>query len=107
MRALITLALVAVGVHLAIRTVAALYRIIDLWYTIETEYPRVLRGVLGWGGGTALIWALLPGGLRTAFLLGWLGFVGLYLGLYAIRPVLARRREALPEQPAYHADPGT
>lgn len=107
MSALLPFALFALGVHLAIRTVAALYRVIDLWYTIGTAYPAVLRGILGWGGATAAIVGLLHSNLRLAFLLGLLSFVGLYVSLYLIRPVLFRRRALPLDQIATDAEPGS
>lgn len=94
MTTLVPIALFALGVHLALRTVAALYRMIDLWYTMRTAYPRVLRGILGWGGITLAIGAVLPRALRPAFLLGVLSFLGFYLSLYVIRLPLLRRRAA-------------
>lgn len=106
MTTLVAVATFALGVQLAIRTVAALYRIIDLWYTIGTEWLRVLWGILAWGGATAAIAALLPRTLRPAFLLGLLGFVGFYLSLYLIRPALVRRREAPPDRSGPDVDPG-
>ncbi len=94
MTTLIAIALCALGVHLALRTVAALYRIIDLRYTMRTVYSAVLRGILGWGGATVAIALLLPDGRRPAFLLGVVGFVGFYLGLHVVRYLFLRRREA-------------
>jgi len=92
-KTLIAIALFALGVHLALRTVAALYRIIDLWYTIGTAYSRVLRGILGWGGATVAIALLLADEGRSAFLWGVWGFVGFYLSLYVVRYSFLRRRE--------------
>ncbi len=106
MSAFVAVLLFALGVHLAIRTIAALYRILDLWYTIGTAYPQVLRGILGWGGATVAIAVLLPQGHRPAFLLGLVSFLGLYLSLYLIRPALVRRREAPSEQSPAAANPG-
>lgn len=82
------------GLHFALRTVAALYRMIDLWYMIGTAYPRVLRGMLGWGGVALLTAMVLPDRLRAAFLWGYAGFVLFYLSLYLIRHVFIRRRAA-------------
>lgn len=94
MRTLIEIALFALGVQLALRTVAALYRIVDLWYTIGTAYPQVLRGILGWGGATVVIALLLPDERRPACLVGVAAFVGFYLSLYVVRHRFLRRREA-------------
>ena len=85
MRALLAVALFLLGMHLSMRTIAALYRILDLWYRIGTAWPQVLRGLLGWGGGTVAIAALLPGGLRPFFLWGLAAFLGVFLGAYVIR----------------------
>ena len=49
MTPLLQIAAFALGVCLSIRMIAALYAVIDLWYTIGKTYPGVLRGVLGWG----------------------------------------------------------
>jgi len=73
------------GIALSIRMIAALYAILDLWYAIGAEYPRVLRGILGWGAVIAAIsWSLSPS-LRTAFLSGALAFLLYYLSLYLLR----------------------
>jgi hypothetical protein len=84
------------GLHLALHTVAACYRIIDLWYTIRTTWPRVLGGILAWVTATAGIAVVLPERLRAAFLWGVGSFVPFYLGLYVIRHPLLWRRQAPP-----------
>ncbi|MBI4408904.1 MAG: hypothetical protein HY561_04295 [Gemmatimonadetes bacterium] len=66
------------GVYLSIRTIAALYRIPDLWYTMRNAWPKVLRGIAGWGGATVLMGALLPG-YRLAFLWGVAGYLAFYI----------------------------
>jgi len=64
---------------LALRLIAALYRVIDLWYTLKTAYPKVIRGILGWGGITAAIAVLLKNQWRHVFLWGLLIYVLFYL----------------------------
>jgi hypothetical protein len=91
MTGLLSAALVLLGAHLAIRLVAALYRIIDLWHGIGRYWPVVLRGVLGWSGGLVATAVLLPDRLRPAFLFGAAGFVLFYLGMYLVRYPLVRR----------------
>ena len=72
---LIALIFVA-GILLGIRLVAALYAPIDLWYTIRTAWPVVVRRVVGWSATTAAALLLLPaGGPRWALVAG----MGLYL----------------------------
>jgi hypothetical protein len=83
--ALLAVALFLLGMHLSMRTIAALFRILDLWYTIGMAWPQVLRGLLVWGGGTMAIAALLPEGLRPFFLWGLVTFLGIFLGAYVIR----------------------
>lgn len=80
----------ALGVALAIRVLAALYGIIDLWHAIGTYYPRVLRGVAGWGGATLLVAALLEGTYRISFGLGLLAFALGYVSLYGLRHLVVR-----------------
>lgn len=85
MRPLVATAMFLLGIYLSLRLIAALYRILDLWYTIGTAWPRVVRGVLGWGGATVGIAVLAGDRLRPAFLLGLAAFAAFYLGLYALR----------------------
>ena len=106
MTTIIAIAAFFLGGQMALRTVAAFYRIIDLWYTIGTACPHVLLGILGWGGATVAIAVLLPQALRPAFLLGLLSFVGFYLSLYLLRPALVRRRDAPRERSTPIGDPG-
>ena len=95
------------GVYLAIRTIAALYRILDLWYVIHAAWWRVLREVAGWGGAVALIGGLLPDNRRPAFLWGLGAFLAFYLVAgslisYLLVPVVAARlgpRRGQPDRP--------
>lgn len=87
MTTVIAIALFALGIHLCMRTLAALYRALDLWYTIGTAWPRVARGIVAWGGATVLIAALLRGYQRSALLLGFAVYLGFYL---AIATILSR-----------------
>jgi hypothetical protein len=93
----------ALGVWLAIRMIAALYLVLDLWYAIRTEYPRVIRGIAGWATVLALTAWLLPQSYRAALGFGLLAFLGFYLSLFVFRyPVLRalarqrQREESLP-----------
>jgi len=84
-------ALFVAGVYLCLRLIAALYRPLDLWYTIRTAYGRAFRGILGWGGAAAALVTVLDGGRRRAFLLGMAAFLLFYLSLYALRHLVVRR----------------
>lgn len=98
MNAVIAIALFLMGIHLSIRLIAALHRIIDLWYTIRSAWWKVCRGILEWGGGTVAIAALLPDRHRPAYLLGLAGYLLFYLGAFVlwhlIVPRMASRRAA-------------
>ena len=92
MSALIAGAAFLAGVYFSIRAVAALYRVLDLWYTIPTAWPEVARGVLGWVGGAALALVLLPGRLSAAFGGGLVAYLAFYvvLALLLSRVVIPR-----------------
>lgn len=79
------------GAYLGMRVIAAVYRVVDLWYTIATAYPRVIRGILGWGGTTLASAALLGDRHRQAFLCGLAAFLLFYLSLYVLRHLLLRK----------------
>lgn len=78
----------ALGVYLSIRMIAALYAILDLWYRIGAEYPRVIRGVVGWAVTIAAIAWVLDATGRVAFASGLLAFLFFYLSLYGLRHLL-------------------
>ena len=73
------------GVYLSIRMIAALYAILDLWYRIGTDYPRVIRGVAGWAVTIAAIAGLLDASGRMAFTSGLVAFLLFYLSLFLLR----------------------
>lgn len=78
MTLIIKIAVFVLGMYLSLRLVAALYRIIDLWYTIGTAYPKVIRGIVGWVGLSIAIAALLGGQYRQAFAWGFVVFLIFY-----------------------------
>ena len=79
MTLVVQIAAFAVGMSLSIRMIAALHGIIDLWYTIDTAYPRVAGRVLGWGAAILAIAWLLERPYRIAFGSGLLVFLVFYL----------------------------
>ncbi len=91
MTRLLDVALFLLGMYLCMRAIAASYRVLDLWYTIGTEYPTVIRGLLGWGGTTVAIAVLLGRHHRTALLCGLLAFLVFYLGIYGARHLFLRK----------------
>ena len=91
MSRLIEVALFAGGVYACLRLIAASYGALDLWYTIRTAYPRVVRGIAIWASLAVTPLLLLDGRRRTAFALGLLAFLAFYLSLYAVRHLVLRR----------------
>jgi hypothetical protein len=65
----------AAGLVVGIRLVAALYGPIDLWYTIGTAWPVVVRRLVLWTLVTAAALAWLDGTARAAFVTGMLAHV--------------------------------
>ena len=85
------------GAYLAIRVLAALYAVLDLWYSRRRTWPRMVRGLVVWGGVTAVAIGRLTPPYRTALACGLGGYVVLYLALFPLRDIglraLARRAE--------------
>jgi hypothetical protein len=91
MTIIVQIALFFAGMYVSMRMIAALFRIVDLWYTINTAYPRMIRGVLGWGAVMAIMIVMLGGVLLTSFLFGLAVFSFLYLMGWPINWLLRRR----------------
>jgi hypothetical protein len=85
------------GAYLAIRVLAALYAVLDLWYARRRTWPRMVRGLVVWGGVTAASIGALAPPYRTALARGLAGYVVFYLALFPLRDIglraLARRAE--------------
>lgn len=91
------LASFTLGVYLSIRMIAALYQILDLWHRIGTDYPRVIRGVLGWATMILVVARLLDASGRTAFAWGLGAFLLFYLSLFQLRHLLVLSLREPPE----------
>ncbi len=91
MRFLLDAALFVLGLYLSLRALAACYRVLDLWYTIRTAYPAVIRGLVVWLGSTALLTLWLRGSHRTAFVAGLVAYFAFHLSLYGLRYLMLRR----------------
>ena len=76
------------GMYLSLRLIAALYGVIDLWYTIKTAYAKVIRGILGWGGITIAVAILLGSQWRGAFLWGIIAFLLFYLINFTLNRII-------------------
>ena len=79
------------GMCICVQFVAALYGIIDLWYTMRTAYPMVIRRILAWSLICMAIAWLLRDDLRPAFFLGGVGYVGFYIFSFWGYQLLFRR----------------
>jgi hypothetical protein len=95
MSRLVEVALFAAGMYACLRLIAASYRVLDLWYTIRTAYPRVVRGIAIWGGLAVFPLLVLDGRRRMAFVLGLLAFLAFYLSLYVLRHLVLPRAAPL------------
>jgi hypothetical protein len=80
------------GMCLAVQILAAFYRIIDLWYTIRTAYPQVIRGIAIWGGVALLTAALIGDNLRNAFLWGLIFYIPFYLANFFLFRLIVQYR---------------
>ncbi|MGB5687569.1 MAG: hypothetical protein WBM35_17305 [Candidatus Electrothrix sp.] len=80
------------GMGVAVQVVAAFYSILDLWYTIRTEYPRVIRGIVFWCGISGLIAFLVGDNLRNAFLGGIIFYIPFYGANFFILQSIIRYR---------------
>ena len=69
------------GIYISMRTVAALYGLIDLRYTIKTAWPRVIRRILFWGV-IATCLAVVLGQYRYVYLWGLTAYILIYLLSY-------------------------
>jgi hypothetical protein len=84
-------ALFALGVWVSMRLVAALYRIVDLWYTIGTRWLGVSVGIVAWGAVTVAVALLLGGHERATFLTGLVSFLVFYPTVYLLRNLAVRK----------------
>lgn len=91
MSGLIWAALFLLGIYLAIRVLAALHRIIDLWYAFRTAWRTVLRGLVVWCGGTLALALILPSHYRPALLWGLAAYLTFYLLAFAFWHLMVPR----------------
>lgn len=68
------------GIFLGIRLLAGLYSGLDLWYTIRTAWPVVLRRTVGWTAGTVAVLSLLEGARRWWLVAGMSVYLLVYVG---------------------------
>lgn len=93
MTALFQFAAFALGAYLAIRMIAALHGIVDVWHMIAKAWPRAVADVLVWGVTTGVVAWLMHGHYRTALAWGLSAYLAFYLSLLPLmRLYVARRR---------------
>lgn len=97
------------GMGVAVQVLAAFYRILDLWYTIRTEYPRVIRGIVFWCGISGLIAFLIGDNLRNAFLCGIIFYFPFYAANFFLLQSIIKYRytkgeRILPEEHREESD---
>jgi hypothetical protein len=88
----IKIVLFLLGMCLSVQVIAAFYHIIDLWYTINTAYLKVIQGILVWVGISVIIAVLLGGHWRKAFLWGLVLYVPFYLSNFILIQSIIRYR---------------
>lgn len=91
MTAILKIAVFILGMYLSVRLVAALYGVIDLWHTIRTAYPKVIRGILGWGIIISAIGLTLNSHYRSFFWWGLVAFLVLQVGSILLNKLLAAK----------------
>ena len=82
------------GISLAFRSVASIYRIIDLWYMIGKAYPDIVWGIIKWCGLSVIVVYFLGDFWRGAFIRGFravaVGYIIFYF-LTVVGPIGAKR----------------
>ncbi len=92
MTALLQFAAFALGSYLAIRIIAALHGIVDVWHMIGQAWPRAVADVLVWGSMTGVIAWLMHGPYRSALVWGLLAYLAFYLSLLPLMHLYVARR---------------
>ncbi len=75
---------------LGAQLIAALYGVIDLWYTIKTAYLSVIKRILGWSLVIAALTLFLGGTYRPALMWGLAAFVGCHVATFGLTTLIAR-----------------
>ena len=79
------------GMILCVQLIGALYSVIDLWYAISREYPRVIRKILLWSFIVIIVAIALGPPFRAAYLAGLGANVIIYVAIFFLyEPMLSR-----------------
>ncbi len=96
---IIKIAVFLLGMCISVQVIAALHGFIDLWYTIKTAYPRVIRNILVWVTiASAVVW-LLASRYQPVFLFGLVAYIVFYFGTYLVQKVIVIRNVRLVNRP--------
>ena len=91
-----TVLLFLLGAYLAVRLLTALHRVVDLWYAIGREWPRVVRGLVVWSGVPLALIVVLPDRHARVLVLGLAGYAACYVAAavlwFLLVPVISRWR---------------
>lgn len=101
MTVLLHFAVFALGVYLAIRVIAALYGIIDVWHMRAQAWPRFVANVFGWIIVTGIVAWLMHGTYRSALVWGLSIYLAVYLSILPLGGwyVAARRADRTASPP--------
>ena len=88
---IILIVLFVLGMILSIQVMGALYGLIDLRYTYQAAYPRVISRILVWSVITGGLAVLTDGCFRLAVLWGALVALVLYLCYFIVMKLLVSR----------------
>jgi len=86
----IIIALFLLGMFLGAQLIAALYGVIDLWYTIKTAYLSVIKGILGWSVVIAALTLFVGDTYRPALMWGLAAFAGCHVGTFGLTLLIAK-----------------
>ncbi|MEE8398723.1 MAG: hypothetical protein V3S89_06940 [Desulfobacterales bacterium] len=94
---IITIGVFLLGMVLSVQLIAALYGIIDLWYTLRTVYLKVFGKITLWSGIVAAVFLALGESYRSAFLWGLGALVVFQIGTFLGMKLLTIRNIRLLE----------
>ncbi len=92
---IIKILLFLLGMSLMVQVIAAFYGILDLWYTIRTAWPLIIKRIMIWAGLTIGVSLLLSSDNRQVFLAGLAAYVGIYVAI----PLFAKIAAAFISRP--------
>ncbi|MCP4150774.1 MAG: hypothetical protein GY757_23715 [bacterium] len=92
MTIIIKIALLLLGMSLAVQLTAALFGIIDLWYALKREFWKIFLRILVWSSVIAAIAWATDDIYRPFFLWGLPAFVLLHISFFLTGKVFANKK---------------